>query len=50
MRDVIYPVDEGNLLLVAFDRDVLPIHDQRASEALPVAVPGRNVVVVWNEC
>ena len=45
MRDVIHPVDERNLLLVAFHRDVFPIDDQGTSEALPVAVPGGDVVV-----
>lgn len=46
VRDVIHAVDEGNLLLVAFDGDVFPIHNQRASEALPVAVPGGDIVVM----
>ena len=50
MGDVIHTVDEGNLLLVALHGDVLPIDDQRASEAFPVAVPGCDVIVVWKGC
>ena len=48
MRDVIHAVDEGNLLRIAFHGHVLPIHDQRATEALPVAVPRSDIVVMWN--
>ena len=46
VRDVIHPVDEGNLLVRALHRDVFPIDEQRASKALPVAVPGGDVIVV----
>lgn len=46
MRDVIHAVDEGNLLVVAFHRHILSIDNQRATESLPVAVPGRDVIVV----
>ena len=45
--DVIHAVDERNLLVVAFHGHILPIDDQRAAEALPIAVPGSDVVVVW---
>lgn len=46
MRDVIHAVDEGDLLIVAFHSDILSIHDERASEAFPVAVPGGDIVIM----
>ncbi len=46
MCDVIHPVDEGNLLVVPLHGHILPVDDQRASKALPVAVPSGDVIVV----
>ncbi len=46
MRDVVHPVDEGNLLLVAFYCHILSIDNERSTKALPVAVPGSDVVVM----
>lgn len=46
MREVIHPIDERYLLLVALYGNILPINDQRAAETLGIAVPFRDVVVV----
>lgn len=46
VRDVVHAIDERNLLRIALHCNVLPIDDQRAPEAFPVAVPGRDVVVM----
>ena len=46
MRQVINAVDEGNLLLIPFDRDELPVNDQKAAEPLGIAVGKRYLVVV----
>lgn len=46
MRYVIHSVNEGNLFLIALHSDVFSIHNQRATKALPITVPGSNVIVV----
>lgn len=46
MCEVIHPIDERNLLLVALYGDILPIDDQRITETLRITVPFGNVVVV----
>lgn len=46
VSDVIHTIDERNLLVVAFYGYILPVHNQRTTEALPVAVPSRDIIIV----
>lgn len=46
MRQVVDAVDEGNLSIVAFHGNELPVHDEEAAESLGVAVAECDRVVV----
>ena len=50
MRPVVDAVEERNLLLVTLHCNVLAVHNEGASEAFPIAVPGGDVVVVREPC
>jgi hypothetical protein len=43
---VVDAVDEGNLSIVAFHCDELPIHDEEAAEAFGITVGERDLIVV----
>ena len=46
VREIVDAVDERNLLVVALHCHVLPVHDEKAAEALRVAVLECHIVVV----